>query len=235
MKKNYNRGKGKRKSARGISTNNLIFSAHKGTNDGLFPQILSLHVPKGSRVADVTFGRGVFWKKVNKELYSILPSDLKSGIDFRKLPYPNSSLDCVVIDPPYMHSTGRKAHQGHQNFENYYQNNAKPLQNGPKYHEAVLQLYYDGAKEAFRVLRDEGIFIIKCQDEVCANTQRLTHVEIINEMSKLSFYCLDLFILIRNGLPGVSRLIKQVHARKNHSYFLVFRKTNKKRFLRSLK
>ena len=34
--------------------------------------------------------------------------------------------------------------------------------------------------EAKRVLRDEGVLIIKCQDEVSANTQRLTHIEIIN-------------------------------------------------------
>ena len=29
-------------------------------------------------------------------------------------------------------------------------------------------------------------------------------------------------IVVRNGRPGVSRLLTQAHARKNHSYFLVF-------------
>ena len=32
----------------------------------------------------------------------------------------------------------------------------------------------------------------------------------------------DLFVLTRPGKPGVSRILNQVHARKNHSYFLVF-------------
>src|SRR5712691_6647073 len=41
-------GKSKRKSPDGISTNRLVFSAHSGTNDGLFPQILSLYVAPGS-------------------------------------------------------------------------------------------------------------------------------------------------------------------------------------------
>ena len=36
----------------------------------------------------------------------------------------------------------------------------------------------------------------------------------------------DLFVMIRNNRPSISTLKKQVHARKNHSYFLVFRKTN---------
>jgi hypothetical protein len=31
---------------------------------------------------------------------------------------------------------------------------------------------------------------------------------------------------MRTNKPGVSRLLRQVHARKNHSYFLVFRKPN---------
>ena len=34
----------------------------------------------------------------------------------------------------------------------------------------------------------------------------------------------DLFVLIRVNRAGVSRLKKQEHARKNHSYFLVFQK-----------
>ncbi len=34
----------------------------------------------------------------------------------------------------------------------------------------------------------------------------------------------DLFVVVRKNKPGVSRILRQVHARKNHSYFLVFRK-----------
>ena len=34
-------------------------------------------------------------------------------------------------------------------------------------------------------------------------------------------------MVMRRNRPGVSRLKKQVHARKNHSYFLVFVKTKK--------
>jgi hypothetical protein len=36
-----------------------------------------------------------------------------------------------------------------------------------------------------------------------------------------------LFVLVRNNRPGVSRMKKQIHARKNHLYFLVFVKTDK--------
>lgn len=87
-----------------------------------------------------------------------------------------------------------------------------------------MALYFAAGKEAKRVLRDKGVLIVKCQDEVCANRQRLTHVEIINEYERDGFIVEDLFVLVRRGRPGVSRMLKQRHARKNHSYFLVFRK-----------
>jgi len=210
--------------ASGISTNQLIFSAAQGTNDEIFPQVLQLYVPPGSLVADVTFGKGIFWKNIPKSNYELRATDLQTGVDCRKLPYGDCTIDCVVSDPPYMHTPGGTAHQNHQNFEAYYNNNGTE-NNSKKYHEAVLDLYFTGAREAYRVLRPEGIYIVKCQDEVCANQQRLTHVEIINELSMMGFTIEDLFVVVRKNRPGVSRVLRQVHARKNHSYFLVFRKT----------
>jgi hypothetical protein len=226
------RRKSKRKSPAGIATNELIFTACQGTNEDIFPQVISLYVPAGSTVADVTYGMGVFWKRVPKGTYRLLATDLKDGVDCRNLPYEDCSIDCVVFDPPYMHTPGGTAHVNHQNYEGYYRNNAATNGSGKKYHEAVLDLYFKAAGEAHRVLKNEGIYIVKCGDEVCANQQRLTHVELINELSRNGFVVEDLFVLLRNNRPGVSRVIRQVHARKNHSYFLVFRKSKKKRLLR---
>lgn len=212
----------KRKSPSGIATNDLVFSSHVGTNDEVFPFVISLYVPKGSTVADVTYGRGVFWRKIPEGAYKVLSTDLMHGVDCRKLPYETESLHCVVFDPPYMHTPGKGAHKGHQNYENYYRNNQ--AKSGLKYHEAVLDLYFSAAREAWRVLRPEGIYIVKCQDEVCANVQRLTHIEIVNELTKMGFVAEDLFVVMRNGRPGVSRMLRQAHTRKNHSYFVVFLK-----------
>ncbi len=224
------KGKHPRKSPNGIATNDLIFSSRLGQNSEMFPDILKLYVEPGSAVADVTFGTGAFWKKVPPAAYTLHKSDLNPkpslGVkeaDSRRLPYESESLDCVVFDPPYMHTPGGTAHDGHQNFEAYYANNGDNT-TGKKYHEAVLDLYFKSAAEANRVLRKNGIYIVKCQDEVCACRQRLTHVEIINHLAGLGFLAEDIFVLMRENKPGVSRVVKQLHARKNHSYFLVFRK-----------
>lgn len=213
----------------GRSTNDVVLSSHVGVNADVFRHVLDLYVESGATVADVTYGSGAFWRKVTRTDLSVLPTDLVDGVDCRQLPYEDGSLDAVVLDPPYMHTPGQGAHVGHQNFEAYYRNNATANASGSKYHEAVLELYFDAGKEAARVLKSGGILIVKCQDEVCANRQRLTHVEIINEYAALGFQAEDLFVVTRPGRPGLSRMIRQRHARKNHSYFLVFWKADPRR------
>ncbi len=211
----------------GITTSDVVQSAYVGGNAEVFPKILALHVPKGSVVADVTFGKGIFWKNVPEGQYILKATDISMGIDCRQLPYADSSIDCVVLDPPYMEGLFRRdadhlAGTGtYHAFRDTY-SNGDSTDEGPKWHEAVLDLYSKAGREAYRVLRKNGILIAKCQDEVSAGKQHLTHVEIVNEYESIGFYTKDLFVVVRTNNASVSRLKKQVHARKNHSYFLVF-------------
>jgi hypothetical protein len=213
----------------GECTSDVTLSAHVGGNAAIFPQILNLHVPKGSVIADVTFGLGSFWRDVPEGEYTIKASDLKSGVDCRQLPYEAASIDCIVLDPPYMEGlfrkdTGNFAGGGtHGAFRHAY-SNGQAHSGDIKYHDAVLDLYFRAAEEADRVLKPMGVFIVKCQDEVSANLQRFTHVELINRYSEMGFYPKDLFVVMRQNAPCITRLKKQEHARKNHSYFLVFTK-----------
>lgn len=234
----------------GVATTNVICSAYIDNNDEVFKDILSLFVSEGSTIADVTFGLGVFWNKIDVSKYKVLPSDLylkeetirkyrhlnpQSGIDSKHLPYEDKSIDVIVFDPPYMESFYRKEKEQiggtgtHSAFRRAY-SSGKGNEQGEtaKYHDAVTEMYVKSGFEASRVLKDKGIYIVKCQDEVSANKQRLTHVEIITAFEQLGFYCEDLFVVMRTNKPVISRLKKQVHARKNHSYFLVFRKIKTK-------
>jgi len=225
-----------RRVAGGVTTSDVAVSAHVSGNAEVFPQILALHVPAGSTVADVTWGKGVFWTNVPRGRYDLKASDIQMGIDCRKLPYEDRSIDCVVLDPPYMEGLFRKSEDhmagggSHAAFRANYSNGKATAEPGPKWHAAVTDLYFKAGAEALRVLRPEGVLITKCQDEVSANRQWLTHVEIINEYERLGFYCKDLFVIVRTNKPVVARLKKQEHARKNHSYFLVFVKTTKRKY-----
>jgi len=227
----------------GIATSDMICSASVGGNEGVFMDILKLHVKEGSKIADVTFGKGVFWNAVDLTKYSLIPSDLclkkdtlkkysllepLSGVDCRKLPYEDLSFDCLVLDPPYMESFYRenKKHIGgmgtHFAFREAYSSVNGIESSEAKWHDAVTEMYEKAGKEAFRVLRNNGVLIVKCQDEVSANLQRLTHVEIITAYEQMGFYTKDFFVVVRNNKPVVSRTLGQKHARKNHSYFIVF-------------
>ncbi|MBI4569185.1 MAG: site-specific DNA-methyltransferase [Planctomycetes bacterium] len=224
------RGTPKRRSPRGDATTDVIVTAHVAGNAEVFEQVMNLHVPPGWMVADVTFGKGVFWQRIPLNRYTLHASDLKTGVDCRRLPYADGSHDCVVLDPPYMEGLFRRSKDhlagagSYAAFRDHY-SNGEGTSIGPKYHAAVLDLYFRAGTEAHRVLRVGGVLVVKCQDEVSANQQRLTHVEIINEYAKLGLFAKDLFVVVRKNRPGMSRVIKQEHARKNHSYFIVFLKT----------
>lgn len=222
-----------RKRPDGKSTNDVVLSSHMGTNAPLFKQILQLFVPAGSVVADVTWGKGAFWTAVPQGMYDVRGTDLQTGVDCRDLPYEDGEIDALVLDPPYMEGLFRKdtSHMAgggsHAAFRERYSDSqaTTEVEGAPKWHDAVLDLYLKAGKEAKRVLRNYGVFIVKCQDEVSANRQRLTHVELINAWED-DFYCKDLYVVTRPNKPGIVRVVKQEHARKNHSYFLIFIKRN---------
>ena len=215
----------------------LILSAHVARNSEVFPKILDLHVDEGSTIADVTYGKGVFWKNTDLNGHEVYASDLDpekspSGhpVDCRNLPYEDGSLDVMVLDPPYAEGFFRRNEDmlaggdgSHEQFRENYSNGEVLDTNGSKYHQAVLDLYCEAGLEAHRVLGEDGTLIVKTQDEVSANTQELTHVQITNFYEgELDLYTKDLFVVVRSSKPAVSGMQKQVHARKNHSYFLVY-------------
>lgn len=192
----------------------IVLTATIGTNADLFPNILSLHVPEGSVVADVTFGKGVFWKNVDTSKYVLKASDLKDGIDFRDLPYEDGSIHALVLDPPYMHD-GKTVHKA---LNKNYRNNHEPTTS----HASVIRLYAGGILEATRVLKKKGVIVVKCQDETESGKQRLSHVELIQVLELFGFEIVDLCVLVQDKVP-LMRHGYQKSARKNHSYAIVAR------------
>ena len=214
----------------GKTSKGLIFSAYVGGNEDIFPKILQLYVPPGSTVADVTYGKGIFWKKAPKRIYQLLATDIKTGVDCRSLPYTDRTIDCVVLDPPCAEGFYRRpvsqlaGSRSHNASGGTCARNTETIE-GPKYHVALLDLYdlyFKAGQEAHRALCKDGIFIVKCQDLVSDNRQRFIHADLINYYQSLGFYAKDLFLAVGPNKPRINRGKKLDHARKNHSYFLVF-------------
>lgn len=194
-----------------------ILTCVEGSNADLFPVAMSMYVPFGARVADVTYGRGVFWKNIPAGNYDLVASDLLTGVDFRSLPYEDNSFDAVVLDPPYMNGGGNvKA-----SLDKCYKTSG-PENGGNMCHENVIALYLGGILEARRVLKRKGILMIKCQPAVADHQQKLTHVQLMTVLPMIGFRIEDEFILKQAVTPMMRHTVQQ-HARKNHSYLLVAR------------
>jgi hypothetical protein len=180
-----------------------------GDNSGLIKKVVDLYFQEGDSIADVTYGKGVFWKQVDLNKYNLVASDIKTGTDFRCLPYQDNSFSHSVIDPPYARITNLSGMVDCYNTTRYTT------------HEDILQLYREGLTELKRITKPGGFILCKCQDEIYGCKQKWTHIEIHDfAIQELGLYSKDLFVQINNKKP--KPLYKQQHARKNHSYLWVF-------------
>lgn len=190
----------------------MILSSCVGTNAELLKSAFDLYIKKGSVIADVTYGKGVFWKLINKSDYTLLATDLQSGTDFRNLPYEDKSIDVLILDPPYMHGGATVKNS----IKSCYKNS------GSGSHYDVIRLYAAGILEAARVLKRKGLIFVKCQDEIESAKQKWSHEEIGQLLDLFGFLREDLMVLVQPTQPA-QRFSYQHTARKNHSYLLIAR------------
>lgn len=195
-----------------------ILTAQIGDNSDIFPDILELYAKHGDYIADVTYGKGVFWRNVDTDQYVFFSSDIESGIDYNDLPYEDEMMDMVVLDPPYMGHNGGKGYAVARNY-----NVAVPKYS--KYY--IPNLYFNGIIEAYNTLKVGGKLVIKCQDEIQSGKQNMNHITIIQFCLEHNFRVEDMFVVVQKNTP-IMRHPYQLHARKNHSYFIVFTKTKKR-------
>lgn len=202
----------------------VIYTSHRAHNDVLFEKVEHLYFKEGDHIADVTYGRGVFWKKLKKSHYHCYWSDKVThefypgvkNIDFRNLPYENDCMDVVIFDPPY-HHTGNNKRQSEKDYRN-----AETTPNHT--HAMIFDLYKVGMMEAVRVLKPGGLLLVKCADEIESGKQRRLHIEVFQyAIADLNLLDQDLFQLTQLRPPR--RWHKtQHHAHNNLSYLWVFQK-----------
>lgn len=161
---------------------------------------------------DPTYSRGVFWYNLPKPRYRFDLNPQTRGVaqaDATRLPLANESIGSLMFDPPFVVGPSSKPGIIRDRFACY-----------PSV-AALWEMYQAAIQEAHRVLKIGGIMVFKCQDIVSGGRQHLSHVFIISEAQALGFYVKDLFILVRANILWSPSIIKQQHARKTHSYFLV--------------
>ena len=128
-----------------------------------------------------------------------------------------------MFDPPFLATTGASLKDGVDNNKINKRFGVYPSE------KELHQFYVDSIKEAYRVLKENGILIFKCQDKVSSGKQYMSHVFIANKAVEVGFYPKDLFILLaKNRIVADWQVANQKNARKFHCYFWVFQKCKKR-------
>lgn len=196
--------------------NTPVVSAIVGTNSELLEAVCSLWVVESDVVVDVTYGEGAFWR-----WSSTLPHlrfDARTGHDARRLPLESSSVDVVVIDPPYRPTHGSSGVVGlGGGFERY----ALGSQSLDTIND-VLDLYRDALVEAFRVLRSGGRVFVKCQDMSYQSRLHMVSIDVLRAMTGAGFTLADHFVLVNKTRFGKSKTgTRQDRARRASSVMWV--------------
>jgi hypothetical protein len=189
-----------------------------GTNADLLVDGARLYIPDGARVADVCWGMGTFWKKINVHRFRLLGSDIDpariravAGVDAPQfalftvpapaflvadctaLPYRDQSLDVVVLDPPY-------AHHPSPVMTTMPYNNVTTQ--GMSHADILRDLYCRAIIQAALALKPGGLLLVKGKDQIESSRQRWSRDELPRAARRCGFVDQDMFLYeVQNALP----------------------------------
>lgn len=186
----------------------------------LIQALIEIHNKGNDIECDPMYFKGNFWKNgLNKPKYrfDINPqTECCQFGDATNLPLENESLNSIILDPPFLFGI-------HGKTKDYYSSKTHTI--FKNFDE--LEICYKGIiKEAFRVLKNKGILIFKCQDYTDSGTT-MTHNHVFTWATCNGFYAKDIAILVKPNKIYNSRTTQR-HLRKIHTYFWIFEKNPKK-------
>jgi hypothetical protein len=193
----------------------ILAVARRRTNADLIADCVALgYLHEDWHTLDPTYGHGAFWQRWRpKELTACDIDPAKSPIgrvDVRALPWLARTFDCVVFDPPYkLNGTpdpGMDRRYG--------------VHESTTWRDRLL-LIQRGLAECARVLSG-GYLLVKCQDQVCSGKVRWQTTLVAETAEHCGLGLVDRFDMLSYRPQPAGR--HQVHARRNTSSLLVFKR-----------
>ena len=187
------------------------------SNAELFEAVASFGYLDG-RVADVTYGYGIFWQNWQpKELVACDLDAEKSpigySVDFCNTPFENNEFDSVVIDGPYK-MNGRTTLAVDERYGVHV----------PSTWQARIQLIRDGMTECARIVKKKGFVAVKCQDQVVSGAKRFQTMEFANHGATVGLTLVDRFDMLGTPRPQPEGR-REMHSRQNYSTLLILQKS----------
>lgn len=187
----------------------------------LIRDILYLHARNKIIDVDPTYSIGNFYKdRLPKPTYKFdkfpqTEDTIEACSD--NLPLNDNSCEVIMFDPPFV--IGGELHDGIKEGSSII---AKRFTSFLSFEE-LKTMYSNSLNELYRILKDGGIVIFKCQDVIVLGKNHFTHCWVMDEAIRIGYYPKDLFILLAKNRLFDGR--EQQHGRKFHSYFWVFQKS----------
>lgn len=183
----------------------------------LLNSILKLHNNDKDIELDPMYFRGMFYREfINKPKYRFDINPLSKDVEkanAKELPIKSESINCMILDPPFLFEIRNRKSSS-------YAGNTHGILKG---FGELEDLYKGILKESYRILKNKGILIFKCQDYTDSKTT-MTHCFVYKWATELGFYAKDIVILVNPTNKIYHKDLKQRHFRKIHSYFWVFQK-----------
>jgi SAM-dependent methyltransferase len=137
------------------------------------------------------------------------------------MPFTNASVDVIVYDPPHIPNQGKD--QQKDFGSRFGLGKRSPKEKGYTFGHTFPPF----VKEAYRVLRPEGILLCKIADYVHGHRYQWAHVDLIQAATAVGFCACDCIIKVRKG-PIIDPKWKVAHhSRRQHVYWLIFRHSKK--------
>ena len=200
-------------------------SVWDGDDAALLERLLAFYPrTRPKRILDATVNGGRFWRGSSR---SVIGMDIEAKHrpalvgDNTAMPFRSGSLDVVVYDPPHI------PNQGKDNLKDFNTRFGLTLKSSKENGYTFTHTYPPFVREAHRVLKSEGILLCKITDYVHDHQYQWAHVEFVQAARAVGFTACDCIVKIRKG-PIIDPKWKVAHhSRRQHCYWLVFRKSDK--------
>jgi hypothetical protein len=177
-----------------------------------------------ARILDATVNGGRFWRGTKRSIVG-MDIDLWHNPaivgDNLAMPFPADSFDVVVYDPPHV------PNQGKDKQKDFVRRFGLGLKSSAENGYNFTHLYRAFATEAHRVLTPEGILLCKITDYIHNHRYQWAHIEMVQSAALAGLMPCDCIVKIRKGPIVDPKWAIAHHARRQHCYWLVFRKSAK--------
>lgn len=200
-------------------------SVWEGEDAELLEKMLQFY-PKTQpgRLLDATANSKRFWRHSTRPVIGMdielryRPDVLGTSLS---MPFKGQSFDVVVYDPPHVPNQGKDKQK---DFGVRFGLGSKSSANTNYNFSHTFPPFVE---EAYRVLKHQGVLLCKITDYVHNHRMQWAHIDLIQAATAVGFYACDCIIKVRKGPIIDTRWKVAHHARKQHCYWLVFRKSDR--------